>query len=148
VFKRILAAIDDSERAPGVFDAAAELAQKFGATLYLVRAITIAPEFPAAAASSRADPLPAHLTHIAIAQLSELSKRAPSLLPTEPHIAVGQPWKVILETAQDFGVDLIVLGSHGYHGWDRVLGTTAGKVANLADRNVFIVHERRRGPQH
>ena len=146
MFKRILAAIDDSERAPGVFDAAAALAQQFGATLYLVQAITVAPEFPAAAASSRADPLPAHLTRMALAQLSELSKRAPGLPRTAPQIAVGQPWRVILETAQDLGIDLIVLGSHGFHGWDRVLGTTAGKVANLADRNVLIVHERRRGP--
>jgi universal stress protein A len=145
LFKHILAAIDDSERAPGVFDAAAALAQQFGATLHLVHAITIAPEFPAAAASSQADPLPAHLTRIAVAQLSALSKRAPSLPQSTPHITAGQPWKVILETAQDLGVDLIVLGSHGFHGWDRILGTTAGKVANLADRNVFIVHERRRG---
>ncbi|HEY3667075.1 MAG TPA: universal stress protein, partial [Polyangiaceae bacterium] len=53
-----------------------------------------------------------------------------------------QPWKMILEVAQDFEVDLIVIGSHGYKGWDHVLGTTAGKVVNHADRNVFVVHER------
>ena len=38
--------------------------------------------------------------------------------------------------------DLIVLGSHGYHGLDRLLGTTAGKVVNLARRNVLVVHGR------
>jgi nucleotide-binding universal stress UspA family protein len=37
-------------------------------------------------------------------------------------------------------VDLIVIGSHGYHGLDRVLGTTAARVSNLARRNVLVVH--------
>ena len=39
-------------------------------------------------------------------------------------------------------MDLIVLGSHGYHVLDRILGTTAARVANLAHRNVFVVHDR------
>ena len=139
---RILVAVDASERQPGVFDAAADLAQKFGASLYVVRVITIPPEFPAAAAASMADPLPAHLKRLAFADLTELWKRAPTLAPTSPIVAIGQPAKMILDTALDFDVDLIVLGSHGYKGWDRVLGTTAAHVANHADRNVLVVHER------
>ncbi len=39
-------------------------------------------------------------------------------------------------------MDLIVLGSHGYGGIDRLLGTTAAHVANRAERNVLVVHER------
>lgn len=45
--------------------------------------------------------------------------------------------------AAKYDVDLIVVGSHGYHGWDRVLGTTASRVANLADRDVLVVRERK-----
>lgn len=139
--KTILAAVDASSRAPKVFDSAAALAAKFGAKLHLIRVISIPPEFPPAAAASHADDLPAHLEQIAIAQLSELSLRAPDLSIPSPIVAFGQqPWRLILENAQRLAADLIVLGSHGYGGWDRVLGTTAGKVANLADRNVFVVH--------
>lgn len=139
--KTILAAVDASERAPHVFDAAAMLAARFGAQLHLLRVLSISPEFPAAAAASHADPLPAHLEQIALAQMSELTLRAPGLSVSPPIVALGQqPWRVILESAQRLNADLIVLGSHGYSGWDRVLGTTAGKVANLADRNVFVVH--------
>ena len=142
MLNKILVAVDASERQPGVFDAAAELAQKFGATLYLVRVVTVPPEFPAAAAASVADPLPPHLKRLAFAELTELWKRAPTLSPTVPIVAIGQPATMILDTALDFDVDLLVLGSHGYQGWDRVLGTTAAYVANHADRNVLVVHER------
>lgn len=51
-------------------------------------------------------------------------------------------WKAILATADQEDADLIVIGSHGYHGWDHVLGTTAGKVANVATRSVLVVHTR------
>jgi nucleotide-binding universal stress UspA family protein len=36
-------------------------------------------------------------------------------------------------------VDLIVIGSHGYDALDRLLGTTAAKVVNHADRSVLVV---------
>lgn len=142
MLNRILVAVDASERAPGVFDTAAALALKFDAALYVVRAITISPEFPPAARASSKDPLPAHLQRLAFAELEELWKRAPELTPTMPIIVIGQPPKVILETAQELDVELIVLGSHGYQGWDRILGTTAAYVANHADRNVLVVHKR------
>jgi nucleotide-binding universal stress UspA family protein len=141
--KTVLVAVDASDRAPKVFDTAAEFAAKFGAKLYVIRVISIPPEFPPAAAASHADDLPAHLEQVAIAQLSELTLRAPNLSMPPPIVVIGQqPWRLILENAQRLSADLIVLGSHGYGGWDRVLGTTAGKVANLADRNVFVVHAR------
>lgn len=144
--KSILVAVDASDRAPNVFDAAVALAAKFGANLHVIRVIAIPPEFPPAAAARHADSLPAQLEAIAIAQMSELTLRAPALSISQPIVAIGQrPWRLILENAQRLNADLIVLGSHGYGGWDRVLGTTAGKVANLADRNVFIVHARSEG---
>ncbi|HEY5373665.1 MAG TPA: universal stress protein [Polyangiaceae bacterium] len=142
MLSRILVAVDASVREPSVFDAGAQLAEELGAALYVLRVLTVSPEFPAAAAGSVADSLPAHLTRLAVLELSELWKRAPHLQVTTPIVAVGQPWKVILEVAKDFDVDLIVLGSHGYKGWDHVLGTTSGKVVNHADRNVLVVHER------
>ncbi|MFI5302394.1 MAG: universal stress protein, partial [Polyangiales bacterium] len=58
-------------------------------------------------------------------------------------VAVGEPWRVILDVADRSAVDLIVMGSHGYRGFDLVLGTTAAKVVNHAQRNVLIVHARK-----
>lgn len=42
----------------------------------------------------------------------------------------GEPRSVILDEAKAWGADLIVLGSHGRHGWDRLLmGSVAESVA-------------------
>jgi nucleotide-binding universal stress UspA family protein len=139
---KIVVALDGSMRAPGVFDAAAEVATRFGASLHPFRAIFVPPEFPAAAAGSQRDPLPEHLSKEAAGELVRLVVRAPHLAVAKPIVRVGQPWRLILEVADEVDADLIVLGSHGYHGWDRILGTTAARVANLAGRNVLVVHDR------
>jgi nucleotide-binding universal stress UspA family protein len=60
-------------------------------------------------------------------------------------IRFGVPWRKILDAADELDVDLIVMGSHGYGGFDRLLGTTAAQVANRARRNVLVVHGT---PQH
>ena len=48
MISRILVALDGSDRAPGVFAAAVELAARFRAALQPFRAVTVPPEFPAA----------------------------------------------------------------------------------------------------
>ena len=48
-------------------------------------------------------------------------------------------WDGICHAARELDVDLIVIGSHGYGAIDRVIGTTAAKVVNHADRNVLVV---------
>ena len=48
-------------------------------------------------------------------------------------------WDGICNAPREHDVDLIVIGSHGDRGLDRIVGTTASKVVNHADRNVLIV---------
>ncbi len=140
---RILVALDASPRAPGVLAAAAEIASRFGAKLTLFRALHIPPDFPPAAHVDHGDPLPQHLTKEAFESLEALAETLPDgLRASASLVRVGQSWRTILEVADEVEADLIVVGSHGYYGIDRVLGTTAGKVANLARRNVLVVHER------
>ena len=57
---------------------------------------------------------------------------------------VGSPWDGICRAAVEHDADLIVIGSHGYGTMDRLLGTTAAKVVNHADRPVLVVRERSR----
>jgi len=141
---RILVALDGSPRAPGVFDAAAQVGARFGATLFPFRALFVPPEFPAAAAGSRADALPHHLTKTALDELLRLTGRpAPRGVRVDaPTVRLGTPWRLILELSDELDVDLIVMGSHGYNALDALLGTTAARVANLARRHVFVVHSR------
>jgi nucleotide-binding universal stress UspA family protein len=53
---------------------------------------------------------------------------------------VGDPRSFILDAAKAWGADLIVLGSHGRHGWDRLLiGSVAEAVALHAHCSVEVV---------
>ena len=55
------------------------------------------------------------------------------------HVHVGTPWDTICREAKTLECDLVVLGSHGYSGLDRILGTTAAKVVNHCERSVLVV---------
>lgn len=138
--KRILVALDDSPRAPNVFDVGAEYSRALNAELYLYRTLTIPPEFPAAAPYTESDHLPEYLAEAAKRELDALARRALDVRVAETLVTFGLPGQMILETAENLNVDLIVIGSHGYRGWDRVLGTTAATIANRSRRNVLVVH--------
>ena len=141
MIQTILVALDSSARAPAVLAAACEIAEKFGARLAPVRTISVPPDFPPAAHVVGHDPLPAHLKDVALAELDLLLAAVPAGVAMDaPRVRIGQPWRTIIEAAEELNADLVVLGSHGYHGADRILGTTAGKVANLCKRNVLVVH--------
>lgn len=140
MIRTILAAVDNSPRAVGVSRVAFDLARRYGATVHLFNAIGVPPELVAAAANVD-DRLPAVLTAQSREMLLRLAQGHPEATIVEPEVLRGQPWRAILSAAERIGADLVVLGSHGYSGWDRVLGTTAAQVANHADRNVLVVHE-------
>ena len=58
---------------------------------------------------------------------------------TTCEVVVASPWQALCMSAQAHEVELIVIGSHGYGGLDRVLGTTASRVVNHALCSVFVV---------
>lgn len=142
MIRSILVAVDTSRRAPHVVDAAGAIAQKFGATLRLLRVIELSPDLPPAAAT-HGDPVPPQIAQNAVEELNDLAMRTTGVMIGPPLVAFGRAWREIIDAAAKYDVDLIVVGSHGYHGWDRVLGTTASRVANLADRDVLVVRERK-----
>ncbi len=56
----------------------------------------------------------------------------------------GSPKRAIVEEAEAWGADLIVVGSHGYHTWERMLlGSVSQSVAALALCSVEIVRCRK-----
>jgi nucleotide-binding universal stress UspA family protein len=55
---------------------------------------------------------------------------------------VGHAEEIIIETAKDWGADLIVLGSHGYRAIERfLLGSVSQAVASHAPCSVEIVRK-------
>ena len=80
---------------------------------------------------------------------AELLERAKSQLaaigarygvPSErQYLERGHAPTQILRLAKDKGVDLIILGSHGRHGWRLLLGSTANAVLHHAECDVLAV---------
>ncbi len=63
-----------------------------------------------------------------------------SLLDVTAEVLDGSPQRVIVETAQEWGADLIVVGSHGYGFWSRtLLGSISNSVVNHAPCSVLVV---------
>jgi universal stress protein F len=76
---------------------------------------------------------------IAKSELEEAARDVPPELLDGCSAQVGVAWDAICAAAREHDVDLIVIGSHGYRILDRLLGTTAAKVVNHADRSVLVV---------
>ena len=60
----------------------------------------------------------------------------------ECRVLVGTPKTAIVQAASESGADLIVLGSHGVHGLELLLGSTANAVLHGATCDVLAVRVR------
>lgn len=139
MIKRVLAAVDPTARARRVVDTAAELAQQFGAEIVLFRAVDVPQDFPPAAAT-HAEHLEAQLIGAEERALADLAAAA-GITATIRAVASHEPWRAIVDAADTLHADAIVIGSHGYRGIDRLLGTNAARVADRAHCLVVVVHE-------
>jgi universal stress protein F len=137
--KRLLVALDGSQRAPTVLAAAARMAELASGKLILFRAISVPVDMPHEILSL----LDRRLEDVLIGNAHADLERFAAGLPRDRVERIVTPfataWDGICRAARELDVDLIVIGSHGYGGIDRVLGTTASKVVNHADRNVLVV---------
>ncbi|MDB4935733.1 MAG: Universal stress protein UspA [Labilithrix sp.] len=138
--KRILVAVDASPNAIAVLDAGVDLARQSGAKVLLLRAVAMPPE-PLLASGFVAPPGELVDSFIVTAKhdLAELAERVPADLLEGATAQVGVAWEAICSHARDHDVDMIVIGSHDYRLIDRIIGTTAAKVVNHADRPVLVV---------
>lgn len=140
-FSIILVPLDVSPAAPQVFETAVGLARLLGARIHLLRVVTVEPSFPPAA-HVVPDGLESKLLSDALAALEGFMAATASVDFGPAQAVIGDPWRRILDVAREVDADLIVIGSHRYHGVDRILGTVASKVVNHADRDVLVVHPR------
>lgn len=118
---------------------AESLARKLGAKLVLFRAVGIPQDMPLAAFAHTDKSLEDILMSNARADLERLAGDLDPALVEATVTVFATPWDGICREARERDVDLIAIGSHGYSRLDRLLGTTAGKVANHSDRSVLIV---------
>lgn len=141
--KRILVALDASPRTPHVRDTACQLADKLGAKVVLFRSVGLPTHIDEDAVTHPRESLPDSLRHEAEADLARQAQACPAGTVEKTLVHIGVPWEAICSAAKEVEADLIVIGSHGYGGLDRLLGTTAAKVVNHADRNVMVIRPSR-----
>jgi len=139
--RRILVGLDGSPREALVLAAAQDLAVKFDSTLRLVRAVGLPAEIPFEAWQSPTCAVKQYLEKVARDGLERCSQQICEALRLRHvlEVVVAPPWQAICLSAQAHEVSMIVIGSHGYGGLDRILGTTAARIVNHALCSVFVV---------
>jgi nucleotide-binding universal stress UspA family protein len=145
VIAQILAALDGSFRAPAVFSTAADLAVQCKARLHLVRVVEVPVDFPPAAHVAHPAAMADLMRRNAERELVELAGGRDGLVTTFSVVLSPEAWRAILEKAASLSVDLLVIGTHQRRGMERILGTTASRIVNHADRDLLIVHPRKEG---
>ena len=137
--KTFLVAVDGSTVAQAVIDKAVALAAELSARIVLLRVVGLPVELPTDALTGSPQNLEPLLKGAAWESLSAMAERIPKERVAQVRIEVGVPWQTICAIGKAERVDLIILGSHGYGVIDRLLGTTASRVVNHADRDVLVV---------
>jgi nucleotide-binding universal stress UspA family protein len=134
---RILIATDDSEPAKKAIGEAITLANAFDATLYAVYVVETAEPRPGVTDSATGSDEDTKADQALQRVISEAEEHG---LEGEVVSAVvrGQPASAILQHANEQNIDLIVVGTHGRKGIDRlVVGSVAERV--IRDSPVPVV---------
>lgn len=136
--KRILVGLDGSTSERHVLASAVTLAASLDGKLVLFRAVALPLELPPRALALPPDDVAALLTDSAQQHLEELARGLPAGVVERVQVATGVPWRAVCDVARQDRADLIVVGSHGYGGIDRLIGTTAAKIVNHAHCSVLV----------
>lgn len=138
-YERILLAVDFHEECRGVADRAMDVAAHYEATLNLLHVVESMPVEPG-------NELMIPPTAAVEAELLENAERRLQRLgdelgipPERRQVRVGQTKREILSTAEEEGIELIVVGSHGRHGLALLLGSTANAILHGARCDVLAV---------
>jgi nucleotide-binding universal stress UspA family protein len=139
--KNILVPTDLSEDSEEALDYACELAESLGATLHLLNVIGVPalgmPELGVALTAHVIDDL-VHDNLVALEKLAE-AKRCRAHIG-KVLLRTGDARDVINQTAEELGVDLIVMSTHGRRGVSRaLLGSVTEDVVRTAPCPVLTV---------
>ncbi len=139
---KILVPVDFSSTSNKAFLLARELAAFWGGELHLIHVLDT--DFLSGAVHITIEPLEE--------SLAKWKKRAEEKLKAiyhneegpqlsgEIHIRKGKPHEEILKIADELGVGMIVIGSHGRKGLERaIFGSVAEKVTKMAEMPVLVV---------
>jgi len=140
-YRHILLATDFSPHSERAAQRAVELAKRYQAQLSLVHAVEFMPFYDDAydPIIPDMDGMQNQLEEQALRQLHELAQRLGVEKSAQVEIVSGAPKHAIPTYADEHQVDLIVMGSHGRGGLDRLLGSVARDVLHKAACDVLTI---------
>ena len=141
MFRKILVGIDGSPNSNEAITMAADLAQRYGASICLLHAF---PHVSDLLGTPQYEHLLEARSAIGAQVLESSRKQIPASVPVDQQLLEGPPAPAILRVADEEGCDLIVVGSRGYGQLaGMLLGSVSSVVAQRARCAVLIVHGKR-----
>lgn len=139
-YRHILLSTDFGDGSEAVARRAHELAQLYQAKLSLLHVVDYMPI--ADSAYGPAVPFDMDLSE----ELMKTAKRRLASMAeglgvseSDCRVEIGSPKVEVIRVAEETGVDLIVLGSHGKHGLQLLLGSTSSSVLHYTKCDVLAV---------
>lgn len=139
-FKKILCPADFFKTSNRAFEYALKLASHYGAKLHVLHAVSAV--IPAAyGAPITAEDMTADLEKEAKRQLAVLKGRgAKAGVAVTTEVSIGDVDVQILKATKEKKADLVVMGSHGRRGFERlILGSTTERMIRLSPVPILIV---------
>ncbi len=138
-YRHILLATDLAPESRHVGDRAVEIAARYGARLSLLHVVDYVPlELSNDMMLAEPVDVDGRLIEEARTNLDRLAGEL-GLDDAQRWVVLGSTGAEIKRTAEEHGVDLIVVGSHGRHGLALLLGSTANAVLHGAPCDVLAV---------
>jgi universal stress protein A len=139
-YQHILLAVDYSEHGDRVARRAKDLAEKYQAELSIIHVLDNIPmpDTGYGTVISLAEDSGYELLEAEKAMLKQVGDQL-SIAPANRWMIWGTPKQEIVRLAEQEGIDLIVVGSHGRHGLSLLLGSTANSILHYAGCDVMTI---------
>lgn len=132
---RVLAPVDLSETSAGTLRCALELLEQAG-----IHAPALEALFVLSPAEASIHFSPEQISYLAREELKRFADREIPAVHLERQVRSGLPWEQILKEAKDIRADLMVLGTHGRSGLERLLlGSVTSDVLREARCTLLVV---------
>ncbi|MCB1830733.1 MAG: universal stress protein [Chromatiaceae bacterium] len=138
-YRNVLVAVDFSDDSKAVVRKAQEISARNQATLNLLHVVEYTSSMYAGDIPLPEDlNLDKDLAEQAAVKLKALAEEM-QISEAAQYVEIGIPKREIVRLAEERGADLIVVGSHGRHGLQLLLGSTANGVLHQAKCDVLAV---------
>lgn len=135
-YKKILFATDFSEDAPEMARKAQRICTALGGELHIMHVVASMPEYSIGYMMS--PDVEQRMQDEAKQALSDLGEELQ--IPEERrYISVGSAKNLVIARAEAIKADMIIVGSHGHHGWALLLGSTAAAIMHSTDCDIVVL---------